>query len=49
MTDVSKSFAIFVSDALKTQYPCEQVPSEGAFQEVICSLRADGIILDLAG
>jgi hypothetical protein len=49
MTDVSKSFAIFVTDALKTQYPCEQVPSEGAFQEVICSLRADGIILDLAG
>jgi hypothetical protein len=49
MTDVSKSLAIFVTDASKTQYPCEAVPSEGAFQEVICDLRADGIILDLAG
>jgi hypothetical protein len=48
MTDVSNSFAIFVTDASKTQYPCEPVPSEGAFQEVICGLRADGIILDLA-
>ena len=49
MADVSKSFAIFVTDASKTQYPCEPVPSEGAFQEVICGLRADSIILDLAG
>ena len=48
MTDVSKSFAIFVTDASKTQYPCEPLPSEGAFQEVNCDLRADGIILDLA-
>jgi hypothetical protein len=48
MTDVSKSFAIFVTDDSKTQYPCEPVPIEGAFQEVICDLGADGIILDLA-
>ena len=49
MADVSKSFAILVTDASKTHYPCEPVPSEGAFQEVICDLRADGIILDLSG
>ena len=49
MADVSKSFKIFVEDASKTQYPCEPVKSEGAFKEVICDLRADGIILDLAG
>ncbi len=48
MPNVSKSFAIFVTDASKKQYPCELVPSEGVFQEVICELRTDGIILDLA-
>ncbi len=46
---VSKSLPIFVTDALQTQYPCEPVPSEGDFQEVICDLRGDGIIFDLAG
>jgi hypothetical protein len=49
MTDVLKNFDIFVEDASKTKYPCEPVKNEGAFQEVICDLRADGIILDLAG
>jgi hypothetical protein len=48
MPNDSKSFAIFVTDASKKQYPCELVLSGGAFQEVICDLRADGIILDLA-
>ncbi len=50
MADVSKSFAFFVTDAEKTEYPCEPVPSEGTYQEVICNeLRGGGIIFDLAG
>ncbi len=50
MADVSQSSAIFVTDALNTQYPCEPVQSRGAYQEVLCDdLSGEGIILDLAG
>ena len=48
MADVSQSFAIFVTDAHKTQYPCEPINSKGAYREVFCDLRGDGITFDLA-
>ncbi len=49
MADVSQSLVISVADAYKKLYPCEPVPSEGAYQEVICDLHGDSLIFDLTG
>jgi hypothetical protein len=49
MANDSKIYAFFVTYGKKTQYPCELDPSNGAFKDVICELRGDGIIFDLYG